>query len=186
MAIALPRGGLRLLNKVDRGAIERSFTEFYVSYERLIRSTLFNLLGSGEPLDDLVQATFMKAWESRDRFEGRSKLETWIVQIAVNLAKDQWRKSGRALEAPFEDEQDAKNEERPDPTQELDHRMVLEQALRGLDFEHRAVIALHYFQDHSIEEIALLLQLPAGTVKSRLHHAKSRLREKLQKMGVKL
>lgn len=160
------------------------FSAFYHSYERLIRSTLFHLVGRND-LDDLVQQTFIRCWQSYDQFDGRSKASTWITRIAINLSRDHWRKMKGDLKAlDAEAEADVVDERTISLSERREDRQAIETALKSLSFEHRSVVALLYFQEMSLEEISEVTGDPVGTVKSRLHYARVELRRLLKKMGV--
>jgi RNA polymerase sigma-70 factor (ECF subfamily) len=163
------------------------FPAFYSRYERLIRGTLFHLIGRND-LDDLVQQTFIRCWEKRAQFEGRSKQNTWITRIAINLAQDHWRKNklGLTTEISPEQENEIPDEQGILDSLRRDNRQVIEHALSQLSFEHRSVIALMYFQDMSLDEIGEATGEPLGTIKSRLHYAKAELRRLLINMGIEL
>lgn len=184
---------LYLKRKAEGSTNADDFSAFYLAHERLIRGTLFHLVGTND-LDDLVQLTFIRCWENRERFEGRSKASTWITRIAVNLARDHWRErraekaGGKATSISIEDcpAHDVADERALESSERRDLRQALEQALKRLSFEHRTVMALMYFQDCTIEEIAEATGERVGTVKSRLHYAKDELRGILGKMEIEI
>lgn len=153
------------------------FPAFYHAHERLIRGTLFHLVQKDD-LDDLVQQTFIRCWENRDQFEGRSKPGTWIVRIAMNLAHDHWRKNKAPLLGSVEHQEVAANVR-------FENRQAIECALSYLSFEHRSMIVLMYFNELTLEEISEATGDKVGTVKSRLHYARSELRRVLIKLGIK-
>lgn len=162
------------------------FEVFYRAYERTIRATLFQLVGR-EHLDDLAQTAFIKCWQSREQFQGGSQLSTWVVRIALNVGYDHLRATGRDKGMVELEEIDANPEPDARPPEEtLDERALVEEGMRCLDPPHRAVIALRYFQEFSISEIAEATGEAEGTVKSRLHYAKERLQRFFSRKGVKL
>jgi RNA polymerase sigma-70 factor (ECF subfamily) len=167
----------------------QSFPAFYQAYERTIRATVFQVLGRDKisELDDLVQLTFIKCWENRTQFQGKSKLSTWVIQIAMNTVRDHFRSSySKRKYVDLEDVTALENESTQSPDDHMDERRWVEQGLTNLDLEYRTVIALRYFQDLSLEEIAEVTGEKEGTVKSRLHSAKSKLRDFFERKGVKL
>ncbi len=129
-------------------------------------------------------------FEKLDQFQGVSSFYTWIYRIAVNLALSGYRR--RHLRAvplrrhpgaasPADDLPD----ESPaaDPTYRLEqaeHERIVEDALNQLCPEHRAVIVLKDFDSRRYEEIAAILNIPVGTVRSRLHRARCELRDRLR------
>lgn len=168
-------------NKADKVSLnsEEAFKLFYEAHASKVRGLLFRLVGEAS-LSDLTQETFMKAWEYRERFRGESEASTWLYRIAYNCAVDFLRRSGKArenLQIDLATDTLEKN---------ISDKEVANLALESLDIEHRAVAILFYIEDQPIKDIALTLDLPEGTVKSRLNHARNKMSEVLTKKGVKL
>ena len=135
---------------------------------------------------ELAQETFIRAFESLPRFEERSSLSTWLYRIAANLSIDFRRREGRH---PTLHGEDAESELRKLPSQRGDAfadaaRAELNQKIRDalseLTPEHRTVILLREVEGLSYDEISEIVQCPKGTVMSRLHYARSRLRMRLK------
>ena len=131
---------------------------------------------------ELAQETFVRAYENLSKFESRSSFSTWLYRIAANLAIDFRRREGRHVVLRGED---AENEIRRLPSdtgdsfrtasrKELSAR--LNAALKELTPEHRTVILLREVEGLSYDEISEALNCPRGTVMSRLHYARNRLR----------
>jgi RNA polymerase sigma-70 factor (ECF subfamily) len=135
---------------------------------------------------ELAQETFVRAYENLAKFESRSSLSTWLYRIAANLAIDFRRREGRHTMVRGEEGESELNRlpsERGNSfaetaRSELNQR--LQQALRELTPEHRAVILLREVEGLSYDEIGDILQCPRGTVMSRLHYARNRLRSILK------
>ncbi len=152
------------------------------------------MCGSRQDAEDFAQETFVKALQSIDRFDGRSRLYTWLFRIAVNLVisarRRRFRMAGHALDAGLDDPPrgdwrglDSGRNPAAQAPDELAadherHRIVLE-ALAALDKDHRAVVVLRDIESLDYSEIAEILNVPAGTVKSRLHRARMSLRQRL-------
>ncbi len=154
----------------DKAAGERLVTVHYARIYRLLRS----LSGSTETAQDLAQQTFARAWQALPSFQGRAALATWLHKIAYH-EYTHWLRSRRddaPLDAAAEiaDLREARG---------LDSILV-SRAVTRLSAELRAVFVLYYMQQFSVSEVAELLDLPAGTVKSRLFAARRLLRELLQ------
>lgn len=156
---------------------EEAFQVFYETHAAKVRGLIFRLAGDSA-LNDLTQEAFMKAWENRDKFRGESESSTWIFRIAYNCAIDFLRKSGRAMH--IEAEQAIEHSLEKD----LSNRELVDLVLSSLDVEHRAVVILFYIEDQDIKEISKALQIPEGTVKSRLSHSRSKMSELLKRKGV--
>ena len=149
------------------------------------RSPLYGFLARrvGDASDDIFQETWIRVVRARDRFDPKRRFSTWLFQIANNLCRDRWRRlssRGRALEA-FTRESLAT---RPAPAEpEVRERDVMRDRVLSLPERQREVLILRYYEDMSEAEIAETLEIPRGTVKSRLHTAVKALRAKLEDEG---
>lgn len=138
---------------------------------------------------ELAQETFVRAYGNLAKFESRSSFSTWLYRIAANLAIDFWRREGRHMVLHGEDAE-TEISRLPSATgdsfREADRKELserLKQALGELTPEHRAVILLREVEGLSYDEISETLQCPRGTVMSRLHYARGRLREILKDLA---
>lgn len=136
---------------------------------------------------DVVQETFVKAFRNASRWEPASEVAPWLTRIAVNQAIDTYRRGRRrlALEAPlpetdrsFDVEAREASPERRAMGREAAERVS--RALVSLPETQRAVFVMRHYDEMSLEEIATALELRLGTVKSSLHRAVHRLRERLR------
>jgi len=133
---------------------------------------LLRRLTAGDPAlaDDLAQETFLRAYRALATYRGEAKLSSWLLRIAHRtFLSDARAGAARRVEA---------TEERPEAA-DLAVRYDLERALRLLSTEERAAIALTYGEDLSHEEAAAILDWPLGTLKTRILHAKEKLRARL-------
>jgi RNA polymerase sigma-70 factor (ECF subfamily) len=132
--------------------------------------------------EDTVQETYFRAWKYFDSFETGSNCRAWLFKIMFNVVNDRKKKRARFNEDPLEDsEESAVTGARVlfiDPLKKLEGREVLE-AVGRLSEEHRAVIWLVVVEQLSYREVAEVLQVPIGTVMSRLHRARRDLRRQL-------
>lgn len=124
---------------------------------------------------DTAQETFITAQRALANFRGASSLSTWLLGIANNECRRMARK--RRCEAPTIELTEIGSAEHHEET--IINRQALQQALAKLSAEHREVVLLHEVEGLSYEEAALVLGIPVGTVKSRLHHAFANLRKSL-------
>ena len=162
-----------------------SFRVLYQRHHLPVRSTLYQLCGAS-CLDDLVQDVFLRAWKGLKGFRQGSQFSTWLYRIAWNVASDQRRKFGQERShldrlKPFAVESTCNS----DLTQ-VHYQDMVQRGLTQLSEEHRSVLVLHDLQDLPQKEIALILEIPIGTVKSRLFHARSTLRQFFLQEGVQL
>jgi RNA polymerase sigma-70 factor (ECF subfamily) len=138
------------------------------------RSPLFGFLArrGADDADDLFQETWLRVVRARRRYDPGRRFSTWLFQIANNLCRDRFRRSavarrGRAAYA----------EHPAAPASAPDVRLDLERRLGALPDRLREVLVLRYYRDLGEREIAELLEIPPGTVKSRLHAAVRALRD---------
>lgn len=154
--------------------------------------TILRLMGSPEDAQDVLQDAFIRGFEKLDQFNGDSSFYTWIYRIAVNLALSRFRKRrlGTVLRA-WDRRADPTTYDPPDPSPEADpsheseraeREAVVAAALDELAPEHRAVVVLKDFDGRRYEEISEILNIPIGTVRSRLHRARSQLRDRLRSL----
>jgi RNA polymerase sigma-70 factor (ECF subfamily) len=170
-----------------------AFEELVNRYEKKIYRLGLNLTGNPEDAEDMLQETFLKAFEHLSDFREESRFYTWIVRIAINQGLMKLRKRRSSKEVQMED---AENEDgeviprdfadwRPNPEQELERtelETILQNAARSLPMTFRTVFFLRDVEGLSTEETAELLNLSEGAVKARLFRARLRLREELSKI----
>ncbi len=168
-----------------------AFQRLVLRYQDRLVNTCWRLSGNREDAEDLAQEAFLRAFAAINGFQRRSGFYTWLFRIAVNLAVSHRRKVGRrpALSlheaGPVPDGVDP-GSRRPgpsdDPAAVLGRREshgLIEAALEALDDDHRAVVVLRDVEGFDYREIAAILEVSVGTVKSRLHRARMSLRERL-------
>jgi RNA polymerase sigma-70 factor (ECF subfamily) len=159
-------------------------------YQDRLYPTILRLCCSSEDAEDVLQDAFVRAFEKLDQFQGDSSFYTWIYRIAVNLALTDYRRRrvrgllpgrngrhGVGRGEPVDESPEA------DPTlglERAERERIVENALNQLGPEHRAIVVLKDFDGHRYEEISAILNIPVGTVRSRLHRARSELRERLR------
>jgi RNA polymerase sigma-70 factor (ECF subfamily) len=168
----------------------KAFNELLRRYERKIFRLALHITQNREDAEDVLQETFLKAYEHLDQFQGQSKFYTWIVRIAVNqaLMKLRKRKSDRSvsLDDTIDTGEDTvareiaawdENPEQQYGREELNR--ILTSAVDGLTPIYRAVFVLRDVDGLSTEETAEALELSVPAVKSRLLRARLQLRDKL-------
>lgn len=138
---------------------------------------------AGDGADDLFQESWIRVARARDRFDRTRRFSTWLFQIANNLCRDRWRRLDarrRALDS-FHQETLAGGRDMVEPSLPADTKLA--RRLETLPERLREVLVLRYYQDQSEAEIAEILGIPRGTVKSRLHAAVRAARELLKEDG---
>jgi RNA polymerase sigma-70 factor, ECF subfamily len=170
-----------LIRKAKRGDRE-AFGVLVERYQRRVVGVARAVVHNPEDALELAQETFVRAYENLASFESRSSFSTWLYRIAANLAIDLRRREGRHSFVQG-DEAESEIDRLPssigDSFAEVSRGELnrhLRAALNELTPEHRAVILLREVEGLSYDEISDLLQCPRGTVMSRLHYARNRLR----------
>ncbi|HSW45562.1 MAG TPA: sigma-70 family RNA polymerase sigma factor [Phycisphaerae bacterium] len=168
-----------------------AFARLAGRYQDRVLNTCWRVCGRLEDAEDLAQETFLHAMEAIGSFHGRSRFFTWLYRIAVNLAIGHRRKQARSVrlslhgrDGQWLGDQAAGlvgrvSSEPQDPAGRLsahETRQRLEQGLQKLDDDHRSIVVLRDIEGLDYEQIAEVLEIPAGTVKSRLHRARMELR----------
>ena len=155
------------------------------SYQRAVYRVAYALTRNPGDADDVTQETFLRAWQAIGRFRVGEPLYPWLARIAMNVAFSLLRRRKRRPEVALEPmlEAGAQWAGGDDPVDqaaasERDERLAT--AYAALSEEHRAVLALRVVEDLSYEEIARTLQVPVGTVMSRLSRARAELRARLE------
>lgn len=174
-----------------RAGIESAYEELIDRYQQPVYSIVFRLLGSSTDACDVAQEVFLKIFRNVGNFQEKSSLRTWIFRIAVNEAHNHRRWFARHCkrEVAIEKSEDERNyslEHAPDPgrspfDQALDSetRALIERALAEINPVFRAAVVLRDIENLSYEEIAEILQVSLGTVKSRILRGREALRREL-------
>lgn len=154
---------------------EKAAGEWFVSehYPRVYR-LLYHLSRNGDVAQDLTQQTFMKAWQAVASFRNHSLIRTWLCRIAWHEYL-RWKRDAKET-ASLEFAEDLPDVAKTDALLALD----VANALARLSEEHRGAFLLYHVHELSIAEVAEVLGVPQGTVKSRLFTARQSLRELLQ------
>jgi RNA polymerase sigma-70 factor (ECF subfamily) len=178
-----------------RGGDRTAFDELVRRYQDRIFNLTLRLCGNHDDAAELTQEVFLKAWGSIGRFGSQARFYTWIYRIAVNLAIDLRRRQNRRPERPLPTQtRRGQGDSRPAAGDLLisgapgpDARLseselaaIAAKKLAALEIEQRMVIVLRDVEGLDYEQIADILGVPVGTVKSRLYRARMALRESLK------
>lgn len=158
-----------------------AFRRFYERHHRRVYFFLFRILGEQTAAEDALAETFTAAWRQAGSFQGRSAVSTWLLGIARNLANNHLRR--RRDHESLDDHEHLPGEE-PPGLEHSDRARVMAAALNRLSAKHREALDLVFYHELKYGEIAELLGIPTGTVKTRVLHAKEALRNVLTQMEV--
>ena len=186
MAKAIPSDA-DLVQQAQRGRRE-AFGLLVERHQDYVYNSVCYLVGSGQDAEDIAQEVFVSAYKALGRFEGRARFTTWLYGIMLNSVRSYWRRCRKmtVLSAGGGDEDDpaAQVPAKQDGPAEMSMRAERVQAVRaaiaGLSDDLREIIVLRDIQGLSYDELAEALELPDGTVKSRLYRARQELMERLK------
>ncbi len=181
---------------------ERAFNELVRLYERRVFALVLRMIGDRAEAEDLAQEVFVQVFKAIGSFRGDSKLSTWIYRIAVNLCKNR-TKYLRVRHSGEQDELEAVAERVPlgevrganvgqvaRPDEMIAGKqveLIVQRAILSIEAEFRECLVLRDVEELSYEEIGEITGLPAGTVKSRIHRARTQLREAVEReLGEKI
>lgn len=150
---------------------KEEFTRAVLEYESTLYRVAKSMLGSEADCADAAQNALLRAWEKQHTLRDTAYFKTWLTRILINECRAMLRQ--RARYAPLEAEA-AEGEIAPEGGGEL------YEAVMGLDEKYRLPVVLHYIEGFKTAEIAAMLRLPEGTVKTRLRRAREILREELE------
>ena len=165
---------LRAIRRSDR----RAFAELYRNWQPRLYGYLWRLLGCRETVEEVLDDVMFVVWKDARKFAGRSSVATWIIGIAYRRAMSAIRSASRHR-ARTDNRVDV--ESMPAPAASHDDLLVV--ALGALSSDHRQVIELTYFFGLSYREIADIAACPENTVKTRMYHARRRLRSLLPELA---
>ncbi|GBC97297.1 ECF RNA polymerase sigma-E factor [bacterium HR16] len=185
-----PSDDSQLIERCRNGDRE-AFDELVRRYERQAYNLAYRLAGNYDDASDVVVEAFVRAFQGLHTFRGDANFGTWLHRVVVNTFLDMRKRSkGRqhvSLEEQLELDGDTLTRQIEDTSpgpQELveqeEREEVLQRAIAQLSPDRRILIVLYHFENLSYEEIAQMLKLPVGTVKSRLNRARLALREILE------
>ena len=168
---------LELLRKVAAGD-RTAFKELYLIYHRRLARFLMRMTSRHDLIEEVINDTLWTVWLKAGDFRGDSLVSTWIVGITYRRALKALRRQGTARPMLVEDAAVA-----PDTQSQDENRQWLGQALAELPIEQRMVMEFSYLMGHSCEEIAQIMQCPVNTVKTRMFHAREKLRRSLPRLA---
>jgi len=171
-----------------RDGDDGAFKELVMRYEPVVAATVIGMLGNSPEAEDIGQETFIRFYRALGSFRGESSVKTYITRIAMNQAINEIRRRQRSRKVfsstPAEELPDIPDERQAHDTGP--DRELIEQAIQKLDDDFRAVVVLRLIDGYSTAETAEILDIPVGTVLSRLSRAQKKLKSLLRPVAGEL
>ena len=169
-----------LISSGDRDAMRLLFARHNVRVFRFLK----RMVGNDATAEDLLSEVFLEVWRSAGRFDARSQVSTWILGIARYKALSSLRQ--RSFDELDQDTYESLEDLADDPEISLQKKQdstLLQECLKQLSTAHREVLDLIYYHEQSIEDVARIIGVPPGTVKTRAFHARKRVAELMAARG---
>ncbi len=180
MAIVFEASETELIVRAQ-GGDRNAFNDLIRIHARGVLNVIFRMCGNMQVAEDAAQETFIRAWSRLASFRVDASLRNWLYRIALNTATDMLRKEKRILPGDVDDFYLADPQPGPEGIYLQEERTALVQnAISSLPDASRAVLVLKEYEGLSYHEIADALDIPIGTVMSRLNYARRLLKEKLE------
>lgn len=185
-----------LVRRCQRGDTE-AYEEIVRKYQKKLFNTAYRMTGDYHEAADVVQEAFIAVYRNIRGFQGRSKFSTWMYTIVVNVSRNRMRQIRKqsfhehfSFDDPVETENGRFKIEQPsgdltalERLEKRERGQKVQECMSALDCEFREVIVLRDIQGFSYEEIAEMLNIAEGTVKSRLYRAREKVKECLKKIA---
>lgn len=178
-----------ILVKAHLQGDKTAFEVLFKKYREMVSRLVFSILKEESRVEDTVQDVFVLLFRNLSKFRGQSALKTWIYRITVNEALRQISRSKRWVQMP---EGDVEPSQIPSTIVVFNHgtspervliegeqRELIQSGLRQLKPDHRVILTLYYLEDLSVQELSTVLEIPEGSVKSRLYYARESLKNAL-------
>ena len=179
------RAGIDELDTIQRVAQgdKRAFERLYRCYFRRLTRFLDQITRTPQLTEEILDDTMVVVWHKAASFTGASSLSTWIFAIAHNKAMKALKREKRLSEVPYELDETCESSSPERDFIELQTRTGLQHFLAALSSEQRAVVELTYYYGHAYREIAEIVGCPVDTVKTRMFHARRKLKAMLLEHG---
>jgi RNA polymerase sigma-70 factor (ECF subfamily) len=191
-------GERRQPERPDYSEDERAqFERLVARYSRHVYAIAYRMSGNEADARDLAQEAFIRVWRAFRRIDPNAQLEGWLYRIVSNLHIDLLRRRRgpkvHSLDEPVSTSSGDLVRERPDPSADVEQTVLdatvdrrIQEALLALSPDLRMVVVLSDIEGYPYEEIARMIEVPIGTVKSRLHRARRALRDRLASIRASL
>ncbi|MFT8312237.1 MAG: RNA polymerase sigma factor SigW [Sporolactobacillus sp.] len=182
----------RLIKKIRKGD-QQAFAELVERYKNSVFAICLRMVGNAQEAEDLSQEAFIRAYNHIDQYDHERKFSTWLFRIATNLSIDflRRRKNVVSLDAVVPGTEGLSlNAMLPDEGEQPEDRIVRKETeemvqgeIKKLPEKYRSAVVLKYIEDLSLKEISEIMEIPVGTVKTRIHRGREMLRKNMMAEG---
>ncbi len=157
---------------------QQGFSYLYKQYAGVLYGVVKKIIYDDQTAQDVLQEVFVKIWNNIEGYDaGKGRIYTWMINIARNAAIDKLRSKGEIMKAKIQTGDDiVSNMQQGMKTEQRTDTIGLRQMVGGLKPEYQSIVDLAYFKGYTMEEIAKTLDIPVGTVKTRMRYAIKTLR----------
>ena len=164
-----------------QGGDRNAFSELVRAHAQGVLNVIYRLCGDAQLAEDAAQETFIRAWQNLSSYRPQTSLRNWLYRIAVNAATDMLRKERRILPDAIEDLHLTDGQAGLETiVSQQERTRLVQNAILSLPDASRAVLVLREYEGLSYQEISATLDIPVGTVMSRLNYARNLLKAKLE------
>lgn len=178
-----------IIKQVKKGD-QSAFEDIVAFYQNKVYAICFRMIGNSHEAEDLAQEAFIRAYVNIHSYDDKRKFSTWLFRIATNLSIDRIRKKkpdyfldaevkgtdGLDMYSQLSSDQASPEDE----VESLEIQTYIQQEIMSLPTKYRSVIALRFVDELSLAEISEILDIPVGTVKTRIHRGREALRKRLR------
>lgn len=169
---------IELIDQYLAGDVD-AFTELVTAHEDRVFAICLRMLRNREAALDATQDTFLTVFRKADRYKAQAAFSTWLYRVTVNTCYDHLRREKRKQADQLPDTFDPADPQSTDPFESVEVRPDIENALKRLSPEFRAAVVLVDLQGMSLDQASNTLEVPTGTIKSRLFRARKQLAQSL-------
>ena len=169
---------IELIDQYLKGDVD-AFNELVAAHEDRVFAICLRMLRNREAALDATQDTFLTVFRKADRFKAQAAFSTWLYRVTVNTCYDHLRREKRKRADQLPDSYDPVDVQATDPFNAVEVRPEIEEALAALSVEFRSAVVLVDLQGMSLEQASDTLEVPTGTIKSRLFRARKQLAQSL-------
>ena len=175
------------LVSASKNGDQDTFSLLVQRYQRRVFNLVFRMLQNYEEASEVTQEAFLAAWQGLPSFRGEARFSTWLYRIAYNCALKQLdtRKRDQALQVALQAEQNLEGDDQQNTLLDmLDNQEMVQEQLSQLPPKYRIVLILRHLQEMTYEEMAEVLTMPVGTIKTHLFRARNLLKERLKPLSM--